>query len=108
MGGVLDFFCKNVAGVDDSSDMDNGGVAVSHNFADFGVAEVDVFDSFVGEGGRPGDGSLIFIVDDRGVGCFGHTKVGGAMLYVEKLEEAFVGGHDLGLAGALRGSVLAD
>ena len=108
MGGVLDFICSNFAGVDDSSYVDDGGVVVSHNFADFGLAQVDVFDSFVGDGGRPGYGGLIFVVDDCGVGRFGHTEVGGAMLDVEKFEEALIGDHDLGLTGALCGSVLAD
>ena len=49
MGGVLDLFCKNAAGVDDSSNVDDGAMTVSHNFADFGLAEVAVFDSFVSE-----------------------------------------------------------
>ena len=108
MGGVFGFFCKNVARVDDSSYVDYGGVAVSHNLADFGLAKVDVLDSFVGDGGCPGDGGLIVVVDDRGVGRFGHTKVGGTMFDVEKFEEAFGGGHDLSFTGALWGPVLAD
>ena len=108
MGGVFGFFCKNVARVDDSSYVDDGGVAVSNNLADVGLVKVDVLDSFVCHGGLPGDGGFIVAGDDRGVGCFRHAKVGGTMLEVEKFKEALFDGHDLGFTGTLCGPVLAD
>ena len=108
MGGVFDFFCKKVARVDDSRYVDYGCVAISHNLSDFGLAKVDVLDSFVGDGGCPGDCSFVVVVDDCCVGRLWHAKVGGTMFDVEKFEEALVGGHDLCFTEALGGPVLAD
>ena len=88
--------------------MDDGSEFVSHNFLCFGMAKIDIFGSLFCEGDCPEDSGLIVVLDDRGIGCFGHTEVGGAMLDMEKLEETFVGGHDLGLAGDLWGSFPAD
>ena len=108
MGGVLHLFGENIRWVDGTGNMADESGVVEVRFANFVLAKIDIFDAFVGEGGRPVDGGLIVVVDgSRRVGIC-HIEVGGTMAEAEDVFDTLVCGKDLSLARALGGLVLAD
>ena len=67
-----------------------------------------MFGAFVCAGGRPVDACLVVVINWGGCDAVRHVHVGGSIADVKELLDTFVGGQDLGLAGALCGLLLAD
>ena len=77
-------------------------------FADAVLVEVDVFGAFECDGGGPVDGGFVIVVDGDAFRRVGEAEVDGAVFDAEEIVDAFVGGINLGDAGAVCGLILPD
>jgi hypothetical protein len=68
MGGVLDLFGEEVAGVNNSWNVSNFDCFVLMLFVDTALVEVDVLGALEGDGGGPVDGGFVIVVDGDGFG----------------------------------------
>ena len=108
MGCILEFLGENIAGFDGAWDVEDADMAIDYGFLDLAFAEIDVFHSFICEGGRPGDACFVVVVNGDAIEGVGHVKILGTEFDMEKFFGAFVGGYDFGIAEALGGLVLPD
>ena len=98
LSGILHFFRKYVAAVDDAGDVGDDDFSSGLSFANFVFAEIDVFNAFVGEGGGPVYAGLVVVVNGRGGIGVVHAQVGGTETDVKKFLHVFAGGDDFRLA----------
>ena len=111
VGAILHFLCEDVAGVAASGDVENLDSTVKDPLPDGVLAKFHVTDPLGGEIPRPVDGGLVIFVDsDRGGGV--REGDSSALEVTGEVEEpnsklgSFVGGPNLGLAGAEGGLIL--
>ena len=108
LSGILHFFRKYVAAVDDAGDVGHDDFSSGLSFANFVFAEINMFDAFVGEGGGPVYAGLVVVVNGRGGIGVVHAQVGGTETDVEKFFHAFAGRDDFRFARAECCLLLAD
>ena len=108
MGGIAHLFGEDIAGVDHAWNVGDFGRVRVMGLADVVLPQVEVFDTFVSDGGGPVDAGLVVIVDGGARGGVGEADVVGPILNGLEGRDAFVGGDDFSLAGAEGGVVLSD
>jgi hypothetical protein len=108
MGGVLELFCKEVAGVYFARYVRDFNCVVLYIFADSGLVEVEMFGALVCEGNGPIDRRLVVVVNSGAFVAIREMEISCKMTDAEELDDACVRGGDLGFTRAARCLVLPD